>query len=130
MNKSELFTQAHALAKTFTGDYSARFALAITELTGKVKAGYEYVAGKVKKQVEKITKDSTVYRVWKKFITALEESAKDKTNQDILFRSSNWNIDIFKRESKYKMVRTNVDSSIQVSYFTNDDLKKNVSWLF
>lgn len=46
MNKSELFKKAHELARTFTGDYSARFALAITELTGKVKAGYEYQAGK------------------------------------------------------------------------------------
>jgi hypothetical protein len=38
MTRSQIFTAAHKLAKTFTGDYSACFALALTEVYASLKA--------------------------------------------------------------------------------------------
>lgn len=38
MNKSELLKKAHALAKEFTGNYSARFALALRQVYQSLKS--------------------------------------------------------------------------------------------
>lgn len=51
MTKVELFRKAHQLAKTFTGDYRARFSLALIELTGIVKAGHIYTEGESMKVI-------------------------------------------------------------------------------
>jgi len=101
MNKSELFTQAHALAKTFTGDYSARFALAITELTGKVKAGYEYVAGQEvnqneitmseeAKEINTRFRSASAGNIDKGLLQALKEEMIEEDN-DLLFAVMNYN---------------------------------------
>lgn len=65
INKSELFTKAHKLAKRMTGDYIARFALALRILYKQFKNTVKPSVNHLKRFILKAKMNIVSFLLWK-----------------------------------------------------------------